>query len=919
MRLCQFVNRSFVAAAGTLLVTTTLSGQPPVEPGRPRSANQKPPAARTGPTLVVAYEAVWSLPNPLRYPYCTHVIEAFAYVDRNAPASGYLDATELRDGFGGTVRAVNPACKVLVCLGDRETTEEDGAVNFRAVCSDGDKRAALVKAVADLVDDPDHAYDGVDIDWEFLSWDFDDPNSHVELLADLRSALPDKLLTFAVQPFPGDQYLLTDLAAITNYCTLMGYDYNYGDEPLGPWVYEGHADVKSDLERLALEYPVERLVLAMPFYCKWGPGEYDAMAYKDFSAPQRAAIACESFHADYLEKVFSFEGHNMYVNDHQSLAAETKAALFGNEIEGQNIGGVGAWQLGHDTDAAELIRSVHSAAGYDQEAPQVAGYDYLPVPTTDIVIEFGEVMYQPTLTPQNITVSGSTSGWVDWDGCFDPTDLTLTIDPVSEFARGETITVTLSTAVADLAGNGLQASYEFSFDIDLGWCQLVELTPDDSGPGDEFGVSLDIGIDRIVVGARGGGDNGIDCGSAYVFAWDGSQWIPQVELLPGDGARGDWFGNSVAMADGRIVVGAPLDDDKGSGSGSAYVFAWNGNAWAPEGKLLAPDGAAGDEFGFSVAISGERVVAGARFHDHDVTDCGSAYVFAYDGDHWIYEAELLAKDRAPDDWFGRSVAVDGDRIVVGAWGDDEHGANTGAAYVFTWQGTQWDQEAKLLAKDGAADDWFGNSVAIAGDRAVIGARYEDGAGDDSGAVYVFAREGTEWLPEAKVLAEGGAPFDEFGASVSIDADRMVVGAYRDDDTGSNAGSAYVFAWNGARWIQLAKLLGDDGVAGDEFGAAAAISGELCVAGAHFHDDNGVNSGSAYVFALGPDNNGNGIPDPCECVADLDGDGDTDHADLAVVLADWGCASGNCPGDVDADGDTDHSDLGILLADWGCTP
>ena len=232
------------------------------------------------------------------------------------------------------------------------------------------------------------------------------------------------------------------------------------------------------------------------------------------------------------------------------------------------------------------------------------------------------------------------------------------------------------------------------------------------------------------------------------------------------------------------LIGAPNDDYKGSFSGSAYVFTRSGGTWTQQTKLTADDGAQGDQFGYSVSLYGDTAVIGAFFDDDKGTNSGSAYVFTRSVDGtWTQQTKLTADDGAAADFFGESVSVNGDTAVIGA----TYIANSvGSAYVFTRSGDTWMQQAKLIASDGAEDDYFGYSVSLYGDTAVIGA-----PGDDSkGSAYVFARSGSTWMRRSKMTASDGTATDFFGESVSVYGDTAVIGAVGDD---SSKGSAYVFS------------------------------------------------------------------------------------------------------------------------------
>jgi hypothetical protein len=276
-----------------------------------------------------------------------------------------------------------------------------------------------------------------------------------------------------------------------------------------------------------------------------------------------------------------------------------------------------------------------------------------------------------------------------------------------------------------------------------------------------------------------------------------------AKLTASDGAAYDDFGYSVAISGDTVVVGTHYDDDNGFESGSAYVFERNqtgADNWGQVAKLTASDAAADDRFGVSVAISGDTVVVGAWGDADNGTQSGSAYVFERNqtgADNWGQVAKLTASDAAAGDWFGYSVAISGDTVVVGAPGDDDNGSQSGSAYVFGRNQTgadNWGQVAKLTASDGAAGDWFGYSVAISGDTVVVGAPYDDDNGAYSGSAYVFERNQTgadNWGQVAKLTASDAAAVDCFGISVAIsgDAGAIVVGADWDDDNGTDSGSA----------------------------------------------------------------------------------------------------------------------------------
>jgi hypothetical protein len=262
---------------------------------------------------------------------------------------------------------------------------------------------------------------------------------------------------------------------------------------------------------------------------------------------------------------------------------------------------------------------------------------------------------------------------------------------------------------------------------------------------------------------------------------------------------------------------------------------------------LASDGVNEASFGNSLAIEDTTVLIGASGDDDNGIHSGSVYVFTRDGSgSWTQQAKLTAGDGAPYDYFGNALGIDGDTAVIGAMGDDYNEMPSGSAYVFTRDGGgSWSQQAKLTASDGAAEDWFGLSVTVNGDTALIGAPFDDDNGSFSGSAYVFTRDGGSWSEQAKLTASDGAPYDYFGTAVAVEGPTAVIGSYGDD---SNTGSAYVFSYDGSGgWTEQVKLAASDGAPYDLLGIAVALDSDTVVVGAPFDDDNGADSGSAYVF------------------------------------------------------------------------
>ncbi len=412
-------------------------------------------------------------------------------------------------------------------------------------------------------------------------------------------------------------------------------------------------------------------------------------------------------------------------------------------------------------------------------------------------------------------------------------------------------TILAGSPLGDVGADADKGAAVF-FTIAPSFDQQDKVWSSDADQYDVLGYSVDVSGDTMVVGVPGD-DVGANAeqGSAYVFRFDGTSWVEEDRLVASDGQPFDSFGFSVAISGNTIAVGAPDDDVDGNGAeGSIYVFARGGASWNQQAHLFASDGAAVDFVGLSVAIGGDTIVAGAPAHDvgGDV-DQGAAYVFVRDGATWSQQDSLTAALGDAFDELGSSVAIDGDRIVVGAYADTVAGhAYQGSVYVYERDGAAWTERARLIAGDGATDDVFGSSVAVSGDTIAVGAYGHDVGGNTvQGAVYVFVGDGASWPQQAKLVASDGAPFDVFGISVAASGDRLLVGA---DGHDSAEGAAYLFVRTGTTWSEQQQLTGSNAVGGDTFGRAVALKGETAVVGAPYDSGGGdQNRGAAYVFAL----------------------------------------------------------------------
>jgi uncharacterized repeat protein (TIGR01451 family) len=371
----------------------------------------------------------------------------------------------------------------------------------------------------------------------------------------------------------------------------------------------------------------------------------------------------------------------------------------------------------------------------------------------------------------------------------------ITLDGATYDSLGVSVALSGDTALVgadqdDVGVNIDQGSVYVFLLVGDTWIQQAQLTASDGGENDSFGHSVALSGDTALVGAYTDDVDAInDQGSAYIFVRSDEIWTEQAQLTASDGDAEDRFGKSVALSGNTALVGAYGARDW---QGSAYVFVRSGTTWTEQALLTDLNGVAGDSFGYSVALSGNTALVGSICDD---AAKGSAFVFVRSGTTWDKQTQLTALDGAAGDWFSWSVALYGNTALVGAINHTvEATVRQGAVYVFRRDGTSWSQETELTAADGATDDSFGGSVALSGDTALVGARIDSvGANSSQGSAYVFVRIGTVWTEQTQLIASDGAVDDYFGTSVALSGDTALVGALTDDvDANSDQGSAYFY-------------------------------------------------------------------------------------------------------------------------------
>ncbi|MFK8013476.1 MAG: FG-GAP repeat protein [Marinicellaceae bacterium] len=389
------------------------------------------------------------------------------------------------------------------------------------------------------------------------------------------------------------------------------------------------------------------------------------------------------------------------------------------------------------------------------------------------------------------------------------------------------------------------------------WNNTYLLMADDGEVGDRFGTSVSISGDWAAIGANGDDiGNSVDRGSVYLFkktSINGQTRWNQYDKLSGT-STGDFFGNSVSVfapnGAGRLVIGAPKNDEIEPNAGSIYIYKLISSVWTQVDHFTATDANQNDEFGVSVSLYNNLIVVGADGNDDNGSFSGSAYIYKLNpvSQIWQYKIKLLADDGSSGDRFGASVSAGLNRVLIGAYSDD-NGANqnVGSAYVFQENSDIWTLTFKLEASDQQAFDLFGRSVSLSGDRALIGAPFSDDSGSSAGSAYVFELDNGAWSEKQKLVASDASASKEFGFAVAMDGDNFVAGTPRDDVEFSNAGSGYGFNYDGSVWVENTKFYEALNINKYNFGDEVSIDGTRALIGFTPRSSMYDSFGGAYVF------------------------------------------------------------------------
>ena len=372
----------------------------------------------------------------------------------------------------------------------------------------------------------------------------------------------------------------------------------------------------------------------------------------------------------------------------------------------------------------------------------------------------------------------------------------------------------------------------------LSFCD-IKIVSEFGMPDDRFGRDVSLSNEWIAVGAnRDDNENGSNAGSIYVYRYDDLEIIDEFFLVAPDGESNDYFGKTVSVYQNWLITSSIYDNVNGEKSGSAYLFNFNGESWVFHTKIVPEDGSPFDRFGYSLDIYDDQVIIGSVYDDDLAENAGSAYVYELLNEQWVFKQKLKLDSPDVDDFFGISVSISSNLIAVGAVNDDDIGLNSGSVILFKKNNNEWEQFYKVLAFDGSDYDLFGNDIDLNLRKLVVGSFHDDNFYNNSGSVYLYEiNQDYEVLLLNKITSFDESPNDNFGYSVSLSDNYFAVGS-KDNDNGINSGAVYIYDF--VNDFNQFKYIPDDGEAFDEFGVSVCIyENKVIVGSQHSNNSNGA--------------------------------------------------------------------------------
>ena len=384
--------------------------------------------------------------------------------------------------------------------------------------------------------------------------------------------------------------------------------------------------------------------------------------------------------------------------------------------------------------------------------------------------------------------------------------------------------------------------------------QEEKLTAVDGTADDFYGGSVSLSGNRAVVGAAYHDPtlNNVvvdNAGAVYYYEFENSQWVFKQKITASDAETNDQFGDEVSLSGDKLMIGSFRNDETGGDAGAVYVFEFINSTWVETDKLTASDASNGDWFGRTIGIHQNTAMISATSHDELGNRSGAIYVFNHNGQNWVESQKLTASNGTDNTRLGASISLEQNRMVAGGNYHPSNGIQGGTAYVFEYNTSNnlWEETQQLLTDVILDDANFGHAVSLNGDRILIGAIEDDGNVAESGAAYLFEYDGQSWSMAHKFTEAALDAGDEYGSAVNMVGDRLYIGAQNAGFNGAYSGVMYAYDLVGSDWLRTDEFFGLDTNARDEFGVSISTDGGRTLIGAHRDTALGNNAGSAYVM------------------------------------------------------------------------
>lgn len=376
-----------------------------------------------------------------------------------------------------------------------------------------------------------------------------------------------------------------------------------------------------------------------------------------------------------------------------------------------------------------------------------------------------------------------------------------------------------------------------------------KIFPNDPNTGVFFGRFLSANENDALISSYLDFENGQNSGSVYVYR-KSDNYEQLSKIYPSDGGTDEYFGYSLASFGDWAIIGSHHDNDKGASSGSVYLLKKHNDSWNLDSKIVPIDLSEADEFGNTVDIDSRFLASCAYLDDDKGTNSGSVYIYEKSGNDWLFNQKIFASDPEPYSEFGFSLEVEDDLLLVGSPLKDEEVQNEGAVYLFVKEENEWKFHQKLTSGKSDSNDQFGYSIKMHGNQVFIASKNNPSIGQNSGEIYIYTMSLDYHLVLTQILhANDEKEGDQFGNSIEVSDKLLFVGANFKDDNGVNSGSVYVFYKNENHWEFLTKLIPSDNEEFDAFGSSISASDENLLIGAYGCSDNGLLSGAVYYYDI----------------------------------------------------------------------